>query len=74
MNDIFWMHVYNEYFYEMILYRQLYSIKKYIIMLFCQLDLFLFKDDLSPNKYAILSIIKNKKKQVPKDAYLPPKS
>lgn len=29
-------------------------------MLFCQLELFLFKDDLNPNKYAILSIIKNK--------------
>lgn len=29
---------------------------------FCQLELFLFKDDLSPNKYAILSTIKNKNK------------
>lgn len=28
----------------------------------CQLELFLFKDNLSPNKYAILSTIKNKNK------------
>lgn len=31
-------------------------------MLFWQLELFLFKDDLSHNKYAILSIIKYKSK------------
>lgn len=30
-------------------------------MLSCQLELLLFKDNLNPNKYTILSIIKNKK-------------